>query len=247
MAIHSRYKKSGYSARFLLLTAMALLVLQIGVGDHETIGDRATQIVRPGNLERESRPAVKVSFFSKTTPCESPCWRGLTPGISTEQEGGELAKQFPQYKHIQTTLYGKPVVWDEWYSGIGISDCKLGFDRTSMNSIRYDMGVVQRIDLYHDPNINSSLEDVVRKYGAPEKVMVAFYSVGSGGNLVSFLYASKGLQFDTDFVPDYPAPKRQMQITAVKYFAPSTWQEYRSTFLEGTDSGFGDWTGFTDK
>jgi hypothetical protein len=158
------------------------------------------------------------------------------PGTSTEQQAQEITSGLPGY-YVATgpdPYTGNDSVVHYWNSGI--TDYIY-----SWNAVRVGEGVVQQIDLFCAVNC-LTLETVVDKYGAPEKVSTIRYGAESPDFFIGLLYPNQGLEFWTRPAPTQQ-PRRDAPVVHQIYYAPTSWEEYldkRGPYCDGC----GDWTGF---
>lgn len=170
--------------------------------------------------------AVTTMAISNVVPeekeqCGPPCWQGIVPGKSTEDQVQKLVAQFAGHELVEglDPNTGKRVAVHSWRSG--------HLDQAyAWNSIRSVGGIVERIDLFFNP-ANSTLVDLIDKYGPPQKLRTERY--GTEVNLfhIGFLYPSKGLEFWTEFSADVE-PRRDAKVRSYSYYVPMRWEAYLS-------------------
>ncbi|NIO68352.1 MAG: hypothetical protein GTN71_04700, partial [Anaerolineae bacterium] len=114
-------------------------------------------------------PPVDTSLLTGE-PCEPPCWHGLVPGVSTEEEVDEFVRTSELVD--QTTLFrgditrgtGQVVgVSVQWWSRADMA----GVPRQFGNDFTLEDGVLQYMTIFLDVEV--TLEDLLERYGPPEK------------------------------------------------------------------------------
>lgn len=122
------------------------------------------------------------------TPCNFPCWHGITPGQSTIADVQQLIKTDPfiaSSPHLSQAADGTGRIGIQWsYNGFNIN-----------NRILYENGVVYSISI--SPNIPFSLQDIISKYGEPAAVNASLADSMEGGvvdAVLALYYPQIGLQ-----------------------------------------------------
>ncbi len=182
-------------------------------------------------------------------PCEPPCWQGLTPGMSTEDE----VEQFLTTSGLvdRTSIFrsgvsrgGKIVgVSKQWLSTANVQG---GHAR---NSFDVEDGVLQDITIYMDAQV--TLEELFDRYGPPEK----FNAVLAGIHLMqvraSLLYPERGFIAFVEFPRGEPSLRPDSTVTWVWYFRAASLGRFLELAREaGFYSGdvqvesFRDWSGY---
>jgi hypothetical protein len=117
---------------------------------------------------RES-PPVDTSLLTGE-PCEPPCWQGLTPGVSTEEEvneflrTSELVDRITLFRSDITLGTGEVVgVRVQWWSKATTPRERRGIG----NVVDIHGGVVQDIAVLLDCEVTA--EDVLKRYGPPHR------------------------------------------------------------------------------
>ena len=148
------------------------------------------------------QPPIDMSLLTGD-PCEPPCWQGLTPGSSTEDDVNKFLEtsRFVDLhcifrSDVTTASAGVVGVGIQWRSTAGRSR---GVDS---NQFVIEGGVLRYIFVYPDYDI--TLDSLLEKYGPPEKVNVAI--TGSFGGVprvgVTLFYPTKGFTADLELPID---------------------------------------------
>jgi hypothetical protein len=102
-------------------------------------------------------------------PCEPPCWQGLTPGFSTEQEvyefvqTSELVDETTLCIRDRTSGTGEVVgAGVHWWSRVDTA----GVPRQFGNNVMTRGGVVEEITVFLDSEV--TLADLLERYGEPD-------------------------------------------------------------------------------
>jgi hypothetical protein len=141
---------------------------------------------------RESAP-VDTSLLT-SEPCEPPCWQGLVPGVSTEEEVNEFVRTSELVD--QTTLFrgditrgtGEVVgVSVQWWSRADMA----GVPRQFGNSFSIKGGVLQDMKIFLDYEV--TLEELLSRYGEPHKWSTSWVSLHVPDVDVKLYYPNHGL------------------------------------------------------
>lgn len=153
-------------------------------------------------------------------PCGAPCWQGLVPGSSTEDDvrqflrSGEYAVG-PYAVHPGTHDDVLVMRWDR--RGLG----------GQKNMFHTQDGVLSLMSMYTDSEV--TLEQVVRRYGAPDKYAAGLKMSGRIHTLVSLFYREVGMILDLYLYDEVPQLKPETQVARVWYFEPATLEEAIAT------------------
>ena len=123
-------------------------------------------------------------------PCEPPCWQGLTPGVSTEDQVNEFLRTSPFVQ--RTTIYRGSVtrgaeivgVSIDWLSTANVQGAR------AINSFHVEDGVLQDIIVYLDSG--ATLEELLEVYGPPDGILAGRTRVESTRVDVVLLYPEHG-------------------------------------------------------
>jgi hypothetical protein len=134
-------------------------------------------------------PPVDTSLLTGE-PCEPPCWQGLTPGLSTEEQVNEFLRTSPFVQ--RTTIYRGSVtrgaeivgVSIDWLSTANVQGAR------AINSLHVEDGVLQDIIVYLDSG--ATLEELLEVYGLPDGISAGRTGVESTRVDVVLLYPEHG-------------------------------------------------------
>jgi len=143
---------------------------------------------------RGAPPPVDTSLLTGE-PCEPPCWQGLTPGVSTEEEvrefvrTSELVDQSELYIRERTEDTGEVVgVSVHWWSRANTPRVPTQFGN---NVITRD-GVVEEITVFLDSDV--TLADLLERYGEPHRWSVTWVSIEMPDLDVTLYYPNHGFR-----------------------------------------------------
>jgi hypothetical protein len=165
-------------------------------------------------------------------PCPAPCWHGVVPGESDEEE-------------VRCALEDNPFVAQqsisrrvEEYDQLAVEYVVFYWRSTSggENWIHLSDGVV--VDVSLDVDYELTLGEIVKEFGAPEYLYGFIEGVERFNYLVWFGYPEQGLSFCSVTrnitVSDYLIPDRagvgilpeNLEVTEALYFAPTSLQRF---------------------
>lgn len=150
-------------------------------------------------------------------PCEPPCWQGLVPGVSTVQEVEDVlaASEYVKQDSVERERWGgfSTIWWESttsWASGSG------------RNAAVIQGEMLQVLALCLDYEL--ALEDIVERYGTPEKLWVTRTSLGGAEVAVRLYYPGEGLIVALVLQPSngYYELEPGSKVIVVRYFAPTS-------------------------
>ena len=180
--------------RNLLRGALALCVLA-GMACLNSCAPKQEALVAQGLLTGE--------------PCGPPCFQGLVPGSSTEDDvrqflrSGEYA--VGPYAVIDRSEEGVLVIlWDR--RGLG----------GQRNEFQMQDHVLSLMSMYVDSDV--TLEQVLNRYGAPSKFEAGLNLSGRVYTWVSLFYHEDGMMLDLYLYDNVPQLKPETEVARVSYF-----------------------------
>lgn len=152
-----------------------------------------------------SAPGTAIAFHT-AVPCYPPCWHGIVPGPSTDQQAEAAVENMPGYRRTSGLI--------EWGDG---------------NSIQIVNGRVAKILLTYPP-FSYTLGDVFDKFGPPEKFRYPIFGAEDARVAFDFLYPSRGMEFGTGFKYRDGVPERTMPVSYSEYYPPMSLADYISKY-----------------
>jgi hypothetical protein len=171
-------------------------------------------------------PPVDTSLLTGE-PCEPPCWQGLVPGVSTEEEVDEFVRTSELVD--QTTLFrgditrgtGQVVgVSVQWWSRADMA----GVPRQFGNDFTLEGGVLQYMTIFLDVEV--TLEDLLERYGAPEKFTAWHEGVEVSYVRVTLYYPNHGFTGTLTISRYEPQLRPETEVLRVWYFQPAPLEEF---------------------
>ena len=156
-------------------------------------------------------------------PCGAPCWQGLVPGSSTEDE-------------VTRFLSGSEYVAAPYAVDPGPREglTVLRWDRRGAsgeeNAFDIQDGVLSLMTMYVDSDV--TLEQVVGRYGTPDQFAAGLKMSGRMYTLVSLFYREPGMILELHLYEDVPELKPGTKVVRVWYFEPVPLDQAIAT-LEG--------------
>ena len=152
-------------------------------------------------------------------PCEPPCWQGLTPGVSTEEEvqeflrSSELVDQSCIFRGQVTRGSGEVVgTTIQWWSTANMSNVPRQFG----NDCTIEDGLLQHMTIWLDCEV--TLEDLLQRYGAPAKFTAWREGVERSYVKVSLFYPRDGFEAILIIPHDDVQLRQDSEIVRVWYF-----------------------------
>jgi hypothetical protein len=144
-------------------------------------------------------------------PCGPPCFQGLAPGSSTEDDvrqflrSGEYA--VGPYAVIERSEEDVLIMkWDR--RGLG----------GQKNEFQIQDGVLSLMSMYLDSDV--TVEQVVNRYGAPDKFAANLNMSGRVYTLIGLFYREVGMILDLYLYDDVPQLEPETNVARVWYFEP---------------------------
>jgi len=147
-------------------------------------------------------------------PCEPPCWQGLTPGESTEEDVAEFirATRFVDTRTIyrgRLTRRGEVVgVSIQWSSTAGVGG--------RSNSFHIEGGVLK--DIIISPDYDLTLQRLFERYGPPETYRAILQGFERQWVDVILFYPTHGFTVYLALRPDDPTLGPDSKVQSVWYF-----------------------------
>lgn len=172
--------------------------------------------------------------LSTDAPCQAPCWQGLIPGESNEDDAWRVLTNSP-FVRLDTLELEVMTVNDRNLTEYAWRDYGRG---EQYNRLYLQGGKILFIEL--DVDYRLTLGEVISRFGPPEGVY-AFAMMKEYLNYsVVFDYPSRGLEFTSfshpkgiaSFQEGYGVITEGLQVTDVRYYAPTSLADaLRNVFL----------------
>jgi hypothetical protein len=176
-------------------------------------------------------PPVGMSLLTGG-PCEPPCWQGLTPGVSTEEDVNEFLRTSPLVNPV--TVFRGSVTRNGEISGVSIqwlSDRNV-HGAHARNSFLIEDDTLQDIIIYVDAEV--TLAKLIDKYGPPEKQVAVLSGIHFTEVRLTVYYPQNGFTAHVELPRHDASTRPDTRITSVWYFKSAP----VDTFLElGRDAG----------
>lgn len=154
-------------------------------------------------------------------PCAAPCWQGIVPSQTTEDEAIRILENNPfvSRRHLGCQRTEPRETICSWLGK---------YWRAGASKLYARDGVVSL--MYLTPEINLTLGQVVTKYGPPEKVYTAIGGIEKLVYCFHLYYPSKGLHF-ISLTPIDPGEQKapvteHWTVNSMEYFAPTSLEGY---------------------
>ena len=163
-------------------------------------------------------PPLDMSLLTGE-PCEPPCWHGLTPGVSTEDEvndflrSSELVDQSSIFRGEVTRDRGEVVgTTMQWWSTANMSS----LPRQLGNNSVIMQGLLQYLTIWLDSEV--TLQDLLERYGDPDKFTAWLEPVDPPRVVVVLLYPRHGFEATLTIPRDDVQLRPESEIVRVWYF-----------------------------
>ncbi|HUS69347.1 MAG TPA: hypothetical protein VM075_01050 [Anaerolineae bacterium] len=160
-------------------------------------------------------PPVDISLLTGE-PCAPPCWQELAPGESTEDE---VAGFIRTSRYVDPrTVYRGDMSRGGKVVGVGIQWRSTAADSRGVDSNIFDIegGLLQSITIY--PDCDVSLQDLLQKYGGPDKFTAHVEGVEHPYVAVTLYYPTHGFTADLQLPPDDTSLRPDSKVVRVWYF-----------------------------
>jgi hypothetical protein len=169
-------------------------------------------------------------------PCEPPCWQGLTPGESTEEDVDEFLRttRFVDGRSVRRGTYTRLTLGGEevegvivyWRSFWGLSTC---------NDFCVEEGVLDSITICPSPGV--TLGRLIERYGPPEKYQV-IVPIGQPLHYdVTLFYPTYGFTVDLVVPYDDGMLEPGNSVTTVWYFRAAPLERFLELRYEAGSGG----------
>jgi hypothetical protein len=184
-------------------------------------------------------PPLDMSLLTRE-PCEPPCWQGLMPGVSTEDQVNEF-----------TTIYRGRVTRSGEMAGVSIDWLSTANVQGAhaVNSFRVEDGVLRDIIVYLDSK--ATLKELLEVYGPPDGFSAGLTGVESTRVDVVLLYPEHGFIAFLSLPAHDPSLQPDSVLSWLWYFRAAPLDRFLELtrevgfFSGGVDvESFRDWEGY---
>jgi hypothetical protein len=161
--------------------------------------------------------------FLDGAECSPPCWQGLVPGVSTEQD----IIQFLDTRQQQVDPFS---VERDSHDGAVVVRWRTTRQTQGENWFELHNGVLQTMNLHMDSPL--TLGELLEAFGAPDK-LEAGYSVESGPVhiVVDMFYGRLGLAPELYVATDDPVLRESTPVVRTWIFEPGTLQDFYTVLV----------------
>lgn len=170
-------------------------------------------------------PPLDMSLLTGE-PCEPPCWQGLTPGVSTEDEvmdllrTSELVDQSSIFRGEVTRGRGEVVgTTIQWWSTANVSNLPRQFGNDSV----IKEGLLQHMTIWLDAEV--TVQDLMERYGVPDNFTAWLEPVDPPRVKVTLFYPRYGFQATLIIPRDDVRLRPETEIVRVWYFRSASRME----------------------
>ena len=194
-------------------------------------------------------PAPDMSLLTGD-PCEPPCWQGLTPGESAEDDVNDFLET-SELVDPGSVIRGDRTSATEGVVGVGIRWRSTAARGRGANSFAVDAGVLNHITIY--PDYDLTLERLIERYGPPEKYVSHLSGYERQWVDVTLYYPTHGFTVYLMLRPDDATLKPESKVVSIWYFRAAPlerflqlgWEAgYFSSVPAGAEEFGHDWQGY---
>lgn len=201
-------------------------------------------------IYRQSQSAVED--LMSDDPCPPPCWQGIIPGQTTEQEAIDILLADTRSDYILSPNFSKLEDSTKTMIYWVIKGAKMPSGVSALSSLHIWDGKVHDIDLKLDAGL--TVQRVIDRWGEPKKSFVYTYGKHGLHGWAVLCYPEQGLEF-TAYLPFDPTSLSldpDDQVLFAFFYAPMTEEQWLSEPLDQypwrirpRDPGkIADWLGF---
>jgi len=160
-------------------------------------------------------PPVEMSLLTGD-PCEPPCWQGLTPGKSTEDDVLQFIRS-SRFVDTRTVYRGRLSRGGGEVVGVSIQwrSTAARSSNVDSNDFLVEGGVLRGIIIY--PDYDVTLESLLQRYGPPAKYHVAITGRHLPVLRVRLFYPARGFTATLELPIDEPVLGPQSTVIQVWY------------------------------
>ncbi len=150
-------------------------------------------------------------------PCEPPCWQGLTPGESTEEDVAEFMRttRFVDAGSVRRSSYTRLTQGGEEVAGVVIH-WRSSWGLSACNDFCVEEGVLNSITICPSPGV--TLGGLIERYGAPEKYIANLQGYERRWIDVTLFYPTHGFTVYFTLTPEDATLQPESSVASVWYF-----------------------------
>jgi hypothetical protein len=169
-------------------------------------------------------------------PCEPPCWQGLTPGESTEEDVAEFmrATRFVDTRSVYRSSYTRLTRGGEEVSGVVITWRSSG-SLVMCSEFSIEEGVLKDITICPYPGV--TLGSLIDRYGPPEKYRAILQGFERQWVDVTLFYPAHGFTVYFMLSPDDTTLGPQSKVESVWYFRAAPLERFLELRYEAGSGG----------
>ena len=153
-------------------------------------------------------------------PCGPPCWQGLVPGVSTEEEVDGFLRT-NEYVDFHT------VYEDSYEGGVAVRWQRRG-QTDAWNMFDVQDGVLEVMRMYPDSEV--VLEQLIDRYGAPDKFEAGLVMLdGPVHTKVDLFYRDLGMMIELHLPAEGPELRPETRVVRIQYFQPDALEDVLAT------------------
>jgi hypothetical protein len=132
-------------------------------------------------------------------PCVAPCWQGITPGQTSEQETVRILHNSTANGPFAEATISDPNDMGEITVRWLTRNAKMPFGVSALSELRIRQGIVHHIYLALDIGLTAQM--VLDKWGEPSKTYVYSVGIDPPHTAMTLCYPEKGIECDVHLEP----------------------------------------------
>jgi hypothetical protein len=181
-------------------------------------------------IHKQSQSAVED--LMSDTPCAPPCWQGITPGQTTEQEAIDILLADTRSDYILSPSVSKREATRETIVNWVIKDAKMPSEVSVLSSLSIWDGKVHDISLKLDAGL--TVQRVIDQWGKPKKSFVYVYGRHMLHGWAKLCYPEQGIEFTAHLPFDQTSLSLDPndQVVFAFFYAPMTEEQWLNEPLD---------------
>ena len=186
--------------------------------------------------DRHQKLGPLVADVLKETPCAAPCWQGIVPGQTTEQEAIDILFSDARPRYIkEPDIYRQDwgmettIRWLTRGAKVPPALSPPGWwpqSAAPLNTVKIRDGIVDCIDLAFDAGLTAQM--VIDKWGNPSRFSAEVYGVEYIVARAGFFYPEQGINFGVYLDPrdDPLVLNPNSQIVGAVFYPPMLLEQW---------------------